>query len=70
MATTMKTRQVASILGTNPAALRAAIERGKVPAPAKDVSGDFAWTEEDIEATRAALAVDRRRKEYRQPQPA
>jgi hypothetical protein len=59
---TWKTRQAAARLGTNPAALRAAIERGKVEVPPKDVSGDFVWTAEGIEAARAALAVDRRRK--------
>lgn len=70
MGTTMKTRQAAEVLGTNTAALRAAIERGKIAAPAKDCSGDYVWTVADIATAMAALSVDRRRKEHRQPQPA
>lgn len=57
-----KTRQVAALLGISPHALRAAIERGKVAAPPKDCSGDYVWTAEAIDAARAALAVDRRRR--------
>jgi hypothetical protein len=45
-----------------------ALRSGKLSPPAKDVSGDFAWSPEDIERAREALARDGRRKEHRREQ--
>jgi hypothetical protein len=39
---------------------------GKCDPPQKDASGDFVWTEADIERARAALRIDLRRKVDRQ----
>jgi hypothetical protein len=63
-----KTRQVATLLGTNVGRLLAAIYHDRFPAPGKDASGDLIWLAEDIERARAALKIDRRRKEYRASQ--
>lgn len=58
-----KTRTTAQLLGVSPGALLAAIRSGKVAEPiARDVSGHYLWSEQEIEAARAALAVDRRRR--------
>jgi len=56
----MKTREVIQILGTTYNKLTTALCGGKLPPPRKDCSGDFDWTQKDIEALRKALSVDRR----------
>jgi hypothetical protein len=56
-----KTRQVLEELQKNYHQLFSAIRGGKVRAPTtRDASGDYLWSEGDISAARAALAVDRR----------
>jgi hypothetical protein len=42
----------------------------KVKPPARDSSGDFLWSDADLEAARRALAIDRRRREHRRSAPA
>jgi len=43
--------------------LVSALRSGKiVPLPARDCSGDFIWSDEDIERVRVALRTDLRRK--------
>jgi len=61
-----KTRVVAERLGISPAALRAAVDRGKIDRPAfKDCSGDYWWTAEEIAEAQRRLALDLRRAEDR-----
>jgi hypothetical protein len=58
---TRKTRQVCEVLGTNVNKIWAAMRSGKLgPPAARDCSGDFLWTEQEIEAARRALAIDLR----------
>ena len=52
-----KTIEVARILGVPDYRLHASIRYGRIMAPVKDGSGDYVWTEADIEAARQALAV-------------
>lgn len=51
------TREVAKKLKVQPDRLQKAIWLGKVDSPIKSPSGDFLWTEKDIE--RAAWALNR-----------
>ena len=51
------TREAAQRLGMRPDLLQRAIWLGRVQAPAKSPSGDYLWTEADVE--RAALALHR-----------
>ena len=44
----MSTRQAAKALGIRPDALSRAVWIGRMDEPAKSPSGDFLWTEEDI----------------------
>jgi hypothetical protein len=61
-----KTRQVLEELQSNYHRLMSAIRGGKIRAPAmRDVSGNFWWTPEEIQAARQALSIDRRRKVVR-----
>jgi hypothetical protein len=39
------------------------LRSAKIPAPQKDSSGDYLWTDTDLEAVRRALAIDHRRKD-------
>jgi hypothetical protein len=60
-----KTREILPELGPGATYYRlvSALRSGKLdPPPAKDCSGDFAWTEADVEWARQALARDLRRK--------
>lgn len=58
----LKTSQVARQLGTPYHRIASALRAQKLSPPGKDFSGDFVWTEADVEALRQALAEDRRRK--------
>lgn len=58
----LKTTEVARQLGTPYHRIASALRSQKLSPPSKDYSGDFIWTEADVEALRQALAVDRRRK--------
>ena len=55
--TPKSTREAAQRLGMRPDLLQRAIWLGRVQAPAKSPSGDYLWTESDIE--RAAWAMHR-----------
>lgn len=63
----LKTRSAALAIGATVAQLRGAISNGKLDPPEKDASGDYLWTDEDLDRARAALAVDRRRKRPEAP---
>jgi hypothetical protein len=55
-----KTREVCKLLKVSYNRVVCALRAEKLPAPSKDISGDYAWSQKDIEALRKALAVDRR----------
>jgi predicted site-specific integrase-resolvase len=57
-----KSRAVAQALGVPYYRLFELIRSGKLVAPAKDSSGDYCWTEEDVERARAALQAKRQPK--------
>jgi hypothetical protein len=42
------------------------IRNGKIPPPERDSSGDFIWSDADIERARKALALRKRRKQNAQ----
>jgi hypothetical protein len=63
----LKTKQVLVTLQTNYTRLQAAWKSGRIRSPThRDASGDFLWTDEEVEAARSALATDRRYKQYKQ----
>ena len=63
----MKTREAVAALSTTYHKLVSLVRFDKLnPPPQKDISGDFIWSEADLERARAALKVDRRRREHRQ----
>jgi DNA-binding transcriptional MerR regulator len=55
-----KTKAVADLLGITYHRLFELIRSNKIPSPQKDSSGDYVWTEQDIERARHALAARRR----------
>jgi hypothetical protein len=58
----VKTPVAARLVGATYWRLVTAMRGGKItPLPAKDSSGDFIWTEADLERARQALAIDLRR---------
>jgi predicted site-specific integrase-resolvase len=59
----LKTRAVCELLGVRYTYLANWLRDGRLTPPAKDSSGDFIWTPEDIERARAALTARRRRGE-------
>jgi hypothetical protein len=61
--THLKTREVLAVLGgVSYYRLVSALRGGKIsPPPAKDASGDYVWTEEDVDRARQALARDGRK---------
>jgi hypothetical protein len=63
------TPQAALEIATTSWALLQAINQGRVTAPARSPHGFYLWTDEDIERARRQMAIDRRRREYRQPRP-
>jgi hypothetical protein len=65
---TFKTRQVAQLLSRTVGAIAQALRSGKInPLPERDFLGMYVWTPADVERLRAAFAIDRRRKEHKQP---
>ena len=66
MATPLKTPAVAKLIGTTCANLLSMIRNGKMAPPRKDTSNHYCWTSQDVEAARAALAADRRFRQFRQ----
>jgi hypothetical protein len=65
MQPTKKTKQVLEELNVTIWALYAALRSKIRPLPAKDISGDWAWTEEDVERARVAMATDLRKSRSR-----
>ena len=59
----MKTPIAAEVLSVSEANLHYLIRARKIAAPSKDTSGDYVWSDSNIEAARQALSVDRRRRE-------
>jgi hypothetical protein len=60
-----KSPTAARELGVSYHQLAGLLRSRKIPPPQKDSSGDYIWTDEDLDRARQALAVDLRRK--RQP---
>jgi hypothetical protein len=58
----LKSRQAAARLKISYYRLISLLRSEKLPAPQKDASGDYIWTERDLENARRALDIDRRRK--------
>jgi hypothetical protein len=58
----LKTPIAARQLGVRYSRLVSLLRHGKIPAPAKDSSGDYLWAGTDLEAARQAMTVDRRKK--------
>jgi hypothetical protein len=61
-----KTGAAARQIGINALLLQSLIRANRIPRPAKDTSGQYIWTPEDIARAKAALRVDRRLKKFRQ----
>jgi hypothetical protein len=53
----LKSTAAARQLGVTYSRLFTLIREGKEVPPAKDSSGDYVWTEQDVEAARQALAA-------------
>jgi hypothetical protein len=61
-----KTPVAARELGTTYYRLMGLLRSEKIEPPARDSSGDYVWTDGDLERARQALGVDRRRREHRE----
>lgn len=61
----MSTRQAGQRLGKTGFYMRSLIDSGRIPAPPKDATGNFVWSEQDLENARKAITIDRRRPAYR-----
>ncbi len=57
---TLTTQQVARAVRVSCNTITMGIARGKLTAPAKDASGHYFWTPEQVERLRAELSVDHR----------
>ena len=55
-------QQAAKLAGTNLGRLQALLRDRRMTPPAKDATGRYLWTDEDIERARFALARDRRKR--------
>jgi hypothetical protein len=55
----LKTPAAADALGVQYWTLHQLIRQRSIPAPAKDSSGDFVWSPEDLDRARQALAARR-----------
>jgi hypothetical protein len=58
----LKSRAVAQALGVPYHRLFELLRSGKLTPPAKDSSGDYVWTSEDVERARLALGAGRKPK--------
>jgi hypothetical protein len=56
----MKTAEVITHLETTHHKLWGLFRSNKIRPPAKDISGDYVWTDQDVENARRALATDLR----------
>jgi hypothetical protein len=57
-----KTPIAARELGTTYHRLIGLLRFNKIPPPSRDSSGDYLWTDADLDRARQTLAIDRRRK--------
>jgi hypothetical protein len=62
-----KTTVAAKELGISYYRLIGMIRSGKLAAPQKDSSGDYVWTDAEIETARHAMQIDNRWKSKRNP---
>jgi DNA-binding transcriptional MerR regulator len=60
-----KTREVAQQLGYRTSRIHLLIQDNLITPPVKDEYGNYRWFPADVERARAALAIDRRTKAYR-----
>jgi hypothetical protein len=51
----LKTREAVKVLGTTYWTIISLIRSNRVPAPEKDISGDYIWTPKDLQLARNAL---------------
>ena len=58
-----KTLTASRRLGLSYSRLYYALRNGHIPAPPKDESGDYVWTDADIERAREALALRQQKRE-------
>jgi hypothetical protein len=58
-----KTPAAADELGVGYYRLIGLLRARRIKRPEKDSSGDYVWTEEDLERARQALVTDRRRRQ-------
>jgi hypothetical protein len=58
----LKTTIAARELGISYSRLMSLLRADKFRAPHKDSSGDYLWSQEDLEEAKQALSIDRRRK--------
>ena len=59
--TRLKTMAVAAELGVPYHRIFGLLRSGKIVPPGKDTSGDYIWTERELEMARRALAASRQR---------
>jgi hypothetical protein len=59
----LKSPAAADVLGIGYYHLISLIRSKKLTPPAKDTSGDYVWTDADVERAREAIAAGRRRRE-------
>jgi hypothetical protein len=62
----IKTPQAAARVGVRPKTLIAMIRLRRIHRPAKDSTGHFIWSEQDIAAALRARGIDRRKRGYRE----
>jgi len=60
--TDLKTTIAARELGISYSRLMSLLRADKFPSPHKDSSGDYLWSQQDLEEAKQALSIDRRRK--------
>jgi hypothetical protein len=51
-----------------PTLLQSMIRNARIKPPRKGLTGAYEWSDDDLAAAQQALAVDRRKREHRQPQ--
>ncbi len=59
----LTTPQVAKKLGVSYGTVIRMVQHEQIPRPARDSSGDYAWTDNDVQAARGVLEERKRRRE-------
>jgi DNA-binding transcriptional MerR regulator len=67
MHTHRSTTRAAQIVGIPTSHLYSLLRAGRLAPPMRDDSGDYLWSERDIEAARQALRMPRRQRARQQP---